>query len=389
MTTTAIDQNVIATYKRWPVEFESGRGCKLYDSAGREYLDLVAGLAVVSVGHGHPRVIAAAKDQLDRLVHVSNLYVTRPQQDLAAKLASITSGMRSFFCNSGAEAVESAIKLARKHGGPHGRSRIVAFDGAFHGRTLGALTATGQPGKKESFEPLLPGFTHVPYGDIGAVEAAVTDDVAAVLVEPIQGEAGVVMPPDGFHRDLRALCDERGVLVIADEVQTGVARTGAWFASELFDLRPDVMCLAKGLAAGLPIGVCLAVPSIASSFVPGDHASTFGGGPVQCAAALAVLEVVEDEGLIERAARLGGVFKSAFSGTTGAIEEVRGAGLLIGIELDAPKAHAVAALCLEKGVLVNDAAPDVVRICPPLVISDDEVATAIEVVQSCIGEVCG
>ena len=384
MTTPLVDEHVMGTYKRWPVEFVAGNGCTLTDADGRDYLDLVAGLAVTSVGHAHPHVAAAVAEQVRQLVHVSNLYATRPQQDLAARLASLTGGMQSFFCNSGAEAVECALKLARKAAGP-GRYGIVAATGGFHGRTFGALSATGQPGKKEAFEPVVPGFVHVPYDDVTAIEAAVGPDVAAVIIEPIQGEAGVVVPAADYVAQVRRICDANGVLLILDEVQTGIGRTGAMFAFERTGITPDIVCLAKGLAAGLPIGACLATREVAAAFVPGDHATTFGGGPVQCAAALAVLAVIDEEGLVANAERVGKTMKDALAGATGVIE-VRGEGLLIGAVLGWAGAREVAAECLKRGILVNDAAPDVVRLCPPLVISEDEAIRGVREVRAVIEE---
>lgn len=384
MTTVNIDEHVMPTYRRWPIMIESGSGCMVRDVNGTTYLDLVAGLAVTSVGHAHPRVVEAIAEQAARLIHVSNLYGTGPQQELAERLAGLTGGMLSFFCNSGAEAIECALKLARKHGGP-GKFRIVAADGGFHGRTFGALSATGQPGKRAAFEPTVPGFTHVPYDDIAALEEAVGQDCAAVLLEPIQGEAGVVVPSAGYLAAARAACDRVGALLILDEVQTGIGRTGRWFASEHFGVTPDVVCVAKGLAGGLPIGACLAAPEVAS-FEPGDHATTFGGGPVQCAAAIAVLQVIEDEGLIERATRLGDLIRNRLVSVPG-VAEVRGLGLLIGIRLVEEKARDVASLALERGVLVNDAAPNVVRLCPPLVITEAEANDGAGIVAGAISEV--
>ncbi|MDQ3957192.1 MAG: aminotransferase class III-fold pyridoxal phosphate-dependent enzyme, partial [Actinomycetota bacterium] len=280
-------ESLMPAYRRWPVRFVEGRGSTLVDSGGREYLDLVAGIAVVGVGHCHPRVTGAIHAQSSRLVHVSNLYETEPARELAHRLAALTGGMRAFFCNSGAEAVECALKLARRHGGA--RRRIVAATGGFHGRTLGALSVTGQPHKQAPFEPLIGAVTHVPFGDARALEASLGDDVAAVLLEPIQGEAGVVVPPDGYLARARAACDATGALLILDEVQTGLGRTGRWFAFEHEGVVPDVVCLAKALGNGLPVGACLARPGV--SFEPGDHGSTFGGGPVVAAAACAVLDV--------------------------------------------------------------------------------------------------
>ena len=386
MTRTSLDDHVMTTYRRWPVAISSGSGSVVYDTAGIAYLDLVAGLAVASVGHCHPRVVDAISEQASRLIHVSNLYGTEPQSDLAARLAALT-GMRTFFCNSGAEAVECAIKLARKDAG-EGKHRIIAAIAAFHGRTYGALSATGQPAKKLPFEPVVPGFTHVPYDDVRALEQAISEDCAAVLLEPIQGEAGVVVPAPDYLRHVRAICDAAGVLLIVDEVQTGIGRTGEWFGHQHFGVEPDVMCLAKGLGAGLPIGACLATPEVAASFLPGDHATTFGGGPVPCAAANAVLQVIEDEALLANATRTGALIAQRLRGTPG-VAEVRGLGLLLGVQLETPKANAVAALALERGVLVNDATPDVVRICPPLVLSEQEAVTGADVVRQAITEVIG
>jgi acetylornithine aminotransferase len=313
------------------------------------------------------------------------LYETRPQKELAARLAGLTGGMRSFFCNSGAEAIECAIKLARKAAGPH-RSRIIAATGGFHGRTMGALAATGQPAKWVGFEPLLPGFTHVPFGNVAAIEAELAADVAAVLLEPIQGEAGVIVPSPDYLQDVRALCDRAGALLILDEVQTGLARTGAWFAYEHSGIVPDILCLAKALAGGLPIGVCLARPEVAAAFVPGDHGSTFGGGPVQCAAANVVLDVIETEGLIERAASSGGLLSEGLRRISSG-QEVRGVGLLIAVQLDGPVARDVASAAFDRGLLVNDAAPNVVRFCPPLVITEQEINRALTILEEVWHEV--
>ncbi|MDP9067174.1 MAG: acetylornithine transaminase [Actinomycetota bacterium] len=376
---------MLSTYRRWPVEFERGSGSTLYDADGRPYLDLVAGLAVASVGHAHPDVTAAIARQAARLVHVSNLYTTAPQRDLAYRLMSLSGGMRSFFCNSGAEAVECGIKLARKWGGPQRRG-IVAARGGFHGRTLGALSVTGQPSKADAFEPLLPRVTHVAFDDVDALERVVGDDAAALIVEPIQGEAGIIVPHGRYLAEVRELCDRAGCLLIVDEVQTGVGRTGSWFAFEATGIVPDIVCVAKGLGGGLPIGACLAVPPVAEAFAFGDHGSTFGGGPVQSAAALAVLDVIEREGLLERArvagARLRDGLGSIF-GTGG----VRGRGLLLGVALGSDTGSRLAAAALQRGVLVNDVAPDVIRICPPLVISDDEIERGLDLLEEAWDEV--
>ncbi len=368
------------TYKRWPVTIVSGAGSIVVDKSGRSYLDLIGGLAVAGVGHCHPKVVEAVTEQSSKLMHVSNLYSTEPQEALAARLSELTGGYRSFLANSGAEAVECAVKLARRHGGP-GRARIIATEGGFHGRTLGALTLTGQPTKQQPFRPLLPEVGHIPYDDAGALQDALDTDVAAVVLEPIQGEAGVRVPSDDYLTIARKLCDEAGALLVLDEVQTGIGRTGRWFAFEDAGVRPDVICLAKALAGGLPIGVCLATPEVAASFRPGDHASTFGGGPVQCAAALAVLEVVEEEGLLERAIIAGEAFRTGLEKIFGSAAIVRGRGLLIGAEFDSELARPIAAAALEKGVLVNDATPHVLRLAPPLVVTDAEVERGLEILR--------
>lgn len=372
--------SIMDTYKRWPVTIVSGAGSIVVDKSGRSYLDLIGGLAVAGVGHCHPKVVEAVTEQSSKLMHVSNLYSTEPQEALAARLSELTGGYRSFLANSGAEAVECAVKLARRHGGP-GRARIIATEGGFHGRTLGALTLTGQPTKQQPFRPLLPEVGHIPYDDAGALQDALDTDVAAVVLEPIQGEAGVRVPSDDYLTIARKLCDEAGALLVLDEVQTGIGRTGRWFAFEDAGVRPDVICLAKALAGGLPIGVCLATPEVAASFRPGDHASTFGGGPVQCAAALAVLEVVEEEGLLERAIIAGEAFRTGLEKIFGSAAIVRGRGLLIGAEFDSELARPIAAAALEKGVLVNDATPHVLRLAPPLVVTDAEVERGLEILR--------
>jgi acetylornithine aminotransferase len=372
------------TYRRWPVRFVEGQGCTLTDADGRTYLDLVAGLAVTSVGHCHPHVTDAIARQAGRLVHVSNLYETEPAAALAERLADLSGGMQSSFCNSGAEAVECALKLARRHGGR--RRGIVAADDGFHGRTMGALAATGQPAKRAPFEPLIGAVGHVPYGDLDALAAALTPDVAAVILEPIQGEAGVVVPPDGYLAEVRAACDAAGALLVLDEVQTGVGRTGSWFAYEHDGVTPDVVCLAKGLAGGLPIGACLARPAVAAAFAPGDHGSTFGGGPVQAAAALAVIEVIEEEGLLRRAQVAGDRLRQGLRRIFPEAE-VRGRGLLIGVALGGRVARPLAASALRRGLLVNDAAPGVLRLAPPLVVTDAEIDHALSIPEEAWDEI--
>ncbi|HVF53789.1 MAG TPA: acetylornithine transaminase [Actinomycetota bacterium] len=384
----AISDPIMATYRRWDVDIASGRGATLTTEDGRQLIDLLGGIAVCATGHCHPRVTQAIRDQAEKLVHVSNLYRSRPQRDLAHRLSELSGGSVAYFANSGAEAIECALKLARKKATLTGKRKpvIVATEGGFHGRTFGALAATGQPHKQEPFAPMLAGFVHVPYGDSTALTAALTDDVVAVLVEPIQGEAGVVVPPEGYLADVRAACDRADALLILDEIQTGLGRTGAWFAYESSGIQPDVVCLAKALGGGLPIGVCLARPEVASLLEPGDHGSTFGGGPVQCAAALSVLDVIESEDLIDRARVFGSILmhrlQVIFDGAS-----IRGRGMLIGIELPSPLAHEVAASALEHGVLVNDATPSVIRLAPPLVITEPELEAGLRGLEAAWAQV--
>jgi acetylornithine/N-succinyldiaminopimelate aminotransferase len=379
---TSVRDFTMQTYLRWPVTFVEGRGATLFDDAGTPYLDLVAGIAVTSVGHAHPLVADAIAQQARTLMHVSNLYGTRPQLELAERLAGISGGKLSFFTNSGAEAIEAALKLARKWGMRErgaGTFRVVAAENSFHGRTFGALAATGQAKKRAAFEPLPPGFTHIAFGDAAALEEAMSSDVAAVLLEPIQGEGGVVVPPADYLQRARALCDRYGALLILDEIQTGLGRTGRWFAHEHFAVEPDVVCLAKALGGGLPIGACLARPGVADAFAPGDHATTFGGGPVQCAAALAALDVIEHEGLLERSSSLGEALLAGLRQIAPEGSRVRGLGLLIGIELPEATARRVAEEAFDRGVLINDATPHVVRLAPPLVITEEDIERALDV----------
>lgn len=389
MTLTRSSESIMNTYLRWPVEFVRGSGASLFDDADKRYIDMTAGLAVANVGHAHPVVAAAIAEQAAKLVHVSNLYGTGPQKHLADLLHGITGGKKSFFCNSGAETIECAIKLARKvarNSGHAGIPKIVSTHGSFHGRTFGALAATGQPAKQEPFRPMLEGFEHVPFGDLDALRDAMDDDVIAVLLEPIQGEGGVVVPPPDYLAGARALCDEYAALLIFDEVQTGMGRTGRWFASEHFGVDPDVVCLAKGLAAGLPIGVCMATPTVASAFSPGDHATTFGGGPVQCAAAIATMEVIEDEGLLVRATTRGQMLRDGLCRIFGE-PSVRGLGLMLAVQLKSDDARAVCAGALERGLLVNDVTPSTLRFTPPLVITEAAIVDALHIVQEVAHEI--
>ncbi|MBW3601606.1 MAG: acetylornithine transaminase [Actinobacteria bacterium] len=371
---------LLPTYPRYPVEFVSGRGARLVDADGREYLDFLSGLAVTSLGHSHPAVAAAVADQAARLVHVSNLYYTAPQVDLAERLRATLGwpDAKAFLCNSGAEANEAAIKLARRHGKARDPDKVgvVALRGGFHGRTLAALALTGNPAKHAPYQPLGDWVTHVPHDDAAALVAAVDDRTCAVWVEAVQGEGGVRPVPDEVLRAARAACDRVGALLVCDEVQTGVGRLGAWYGWQTTPVEPDVVCLAKALANGLPIGAVVARGAAASAFSTGDHASTFGGGPVVCAAALAVLETMGRDGLVERARHAGeGLAGALWSLADGhdLATGVRGRGLLQALTLREPVAPRVTSEALGRGLVVNAVTPDAVRLAPPLIVGDDEI----------------
>jgi acetylornithine/N-succinyldiaminopimelate aminotransferase len=375
MNMSATRAPLLPTYARTDVKFVRGNGAWLEDDEGRHYLDLVGGIAVVGLGHLHPAPLAAAHAQLDKLWHVSNLYWTKPMTQLAGLLSERFGGASTFFCNSGAEAIESALKYARK---ATGKTGIVALENSFHGRTLGALSATGQPAKRASFEPLVPGVRFAKLNDSGSLAAAVDDDTACILIEPIQGEGGIHPARPEFLARVRDLADERGALLVFDEVQTGVGRTGTFFAWQRLGTKPDVVTLAKGLANGLPIGALLVADEMADAFEPGDHASTFGGNPVACAAACAVVETLDDA-LLANVVRRGGDLARRLERLPGAVE-VRGAGLLLGLELDRVAGDVIAS-CLEKGVLVGSAGERVLRLSPPLTINDEELSQALTVLE--------
>ncbi|MDH5312908.1 MAG: aminotransferase class III-fold pyridoxal phosphate-dependent enzyme [Actinomycetota bacterium] len=366
------------TYARYPVTLVRGAGTRVWDEGGREFLDFAGSLGVNALGHSHPAWLAAVRDQLGMLDMVSNLYATSPQTELARRLAALmpVPDARVFFCNSGAEANEAAIKLARKRGIALGRPAIVALEGSFHGRTIAALAATGQPGKRAAFEPLVDWFRFVPPGDLDALAAAMTDDVGAVLLEPVMGEGGVRPLEDTYLRDVRRLCSERDALLVADEVQSGVGRCGDWAALHHSGVMADVLTLAKALGGGLPAGAMLARESI--SFAPGDHASTFGGGPVVSAGALAVLDTIEREHLLARARAIGEMLPVAAvaAAPADAVVEARGRGCLWGFQLPRPVADEAVVAMIDEGVLASAAGPDVVRMSPPLIASDDDVEIA-------------
>jgi predicted acetylornithine/succinylornithine family transaminase len=363
-----VPTSVLPVYARADVTLVDGEGCWLTAADGTRYLDFAAGIAVVALGHGHPAPLAAAHAQLDRLWHVSNLYWTEPMTRLADLLSDRFGGAQAFFCNSGAEAIEAAIKYARKATGKPG---IVALENSFHGRTMGALSATGQPAKRAAFEPLVPGVSFAELNDVASLEAAVGPDTGLIIVEPVQGEGGVNPAAPGFLAAAADLAAEHRALLCFDEVQTGVGRTGTFFAFEQLGVRPHLTTLAKGLANGLPIGVLLSGDHAPKGFEPGDHASTFGGNPVVCAAGCAVVETVDEELLAnvrERSAQLAGALP------------VRGAGLLLGLETAGPASKTVSA-CLDAGLLVTSAGPTTLRLTPPLTVTPDEVSQAISILQ--------
>ena len=365
-------------YTRNPVTFIRGEGCRLYDDTGKEYLDFLGGIAVAVLGHAHPAVTQAITAQAGRLLHVSNLFHTQSQALLGERLSKATTGGKIFFCNSGTEANEAAIKLVRKWSRlrkPEGSYTIAVLDGSFHGRTYGGLSATGQTKFHEGFGPMLPGFVIVPFGDLDALKKTIEAGACAFLVEPIQGESGVRMLPDGFLEKAGMLCRETGTLLVTDEIQTGMGRTGTFLASERYGVMPDIVTLAKGLANGMPLGALVAREEIAEAFGPGSHGSTFGGNPVCCAASLAVLDEILSSGFLGLVERKGRRFMEGLKGIAASrsdVLEVRGAGLMIGMEMKV-ETRPIAAKCLEAGLIVNSAGNNVLRFLPPLIVTDEEI----------------
>ena len=384
--------HLMNTYSRLPVAFSHGSGTWLFDAHGRRYLDALAGIAVSTLGHGHPRLVRAIADQAGRLIHTSNLYRVTEQEQLADKLADIAGMEEVFFCNSGCEANEAAIKLARMYGHAQGIEvpNIVVMDKAFHGRTLATLSATGNRKVQAGFEPLVSGFVRVPFDDLAAVEHVVQNNrsVVAVLMEPIQGEGGINVADEAYLQGLRRICDAQGWLLMVDEVQCGIGRTGKWFAHQHSGIRADVMTLAKGLGSGVPIGACLTAGKAAGVFKPGNHGSTFGGNPLASTAALTTLAVIEEDGLMPRAHTLGESirdgFRRALEGIAG-VASIRGDGLMIGIELDRP-CTALVEQALHKGLLINVTAERVVRLLPPLVFSDADARHLVDALAPLIRE---
>ncbi len=374
------------TYGERVISIVRGKGTKVWDSHGKEYLDLIAGIAVSTLGHCHPEIVDAIRKQAEILIHASNLYYTRPQAELGKKLIENSFADKVFFCNSGAEANEAAIKLSRKFG--NGKYEIITMEGSFHGRTIVTLTATGQEKIKKGFAPLIPGFKHVPFNDLSAVEKVIGDKTIAVMIEPVQGEGGVRAAEAEFIVGLRRLCDERNLLLILDEIQCGLGRTGKLFAYEHYGIEPDIMTLAKPLGGGLPLGAALATERVSEVFTPGSHASTFGGNPVACSAGAATLEVILKENLAERAKTTGKyLFEKLcrLKEKHNLISDVRGKGLMVGIELNTPCKEIVKE-CALRGVLLNCTVETVIRFLPPLIVTEEEIDAGIKVLGEVLNE---
>ncbi|MGD2270892.1 MAG: acetylornithine transaminase [Desulfobacterales bacterium] len=382
------DTVIAATYKRFPLVLTRGKGCTVWDSAGRSYTDFVAGIAVCNLGHAHPRIAQAVSQQVQTLVHVSNLYYTLPQTEVAAWLVENSFADKVFFCNSGAEANEAAIKLARKHfkdKGETSRFHIIAMEQSFHGRTMAALSATGQKKIRQGFDPTLQGFEFVPFNDSRALANSINPSTCAVLLEPIQGEGGIRCPDPDYLKEVRKLCSDAGILLIFDEIQTGMGRTGKLFAYENFGIEPDIMTLAKALANGLPVGAMLAKDFVADAFGPGAHASTFGGTPLVTAAALEVLKTLKEEDMVGRCRDVGAYFKQQLlwlQRQHEIIAEVRGYGLLLGLELKI-EGQSLVDKCMQKGFLINCIQDNILRFVPPLIVAEEE----IDALVSCLDEI--
>ncbi len=376
---------VAQTYARFPIALVRGKGVRLWDANGKEYLDLVGGLAVNSLGHNHPAVIRTIQKQAGKLIHVTNLYHNAPQSELARELCRHSFADRVFFGNSGAEANEAAIKLARRYGKERlgGKYEVISTLNSFHGRTLATLTATGQEKIRAGYDPLPSGFRHVPFNDLGAMKKAIGKRTAAILVEPIQGEGGVVVPAEGYLRGLRKLCDQRGILLIFDEIQVGMGRTGKLFAYEHYGVKPDIMTLAKALGGGLPIGAMLAREDVAKSFVPGTHASTFGGNPLVCSVGGAVLKTLLEGGVLKNCVQMEKIFLKGLQSLKDRfpfIREVRGKGLILGMELEDNGSHIVEE-CMQEGLLINCTANKVLRFLPPLIIGKRDIARGLAILE--------
>jgi len=394
-TLNLFDKYVMANYKRYPIVLVRGAGSYVWDADGRRYIDLFPGWGVNGIGHCHPRVVAAIREQAGKLLHVANNFFMEPQARLAQLVSERSFGGQCFFCNSGAEANEGAMKLARRHAwvsrkeGEPLRYKVITAYNSFHGRTLAAVTATAQAKYHQGFHPLPAGFTYVPYDDADAVAKVADDETCAVLVEPIQGEGGINVPSDGYLSALRKLCDERHVLLIFDEVQTGVGRTGKWFGYQHWGVAPDIMTLAKALGGGLAIGAMAARPEIAKALVPGTHASTFGGNPIACAGGIAAFEAIEHEGLLENARRIGEQVMgrmAALAKRLGLIRQVRGKGSMIGVDLDRP-GEEIVKRCMADGLLINCTHDHVLRLLPSMAATEREIAEGLDILERVLATV--
>ena len=376
------DKYVIANYGRLPRVIVRGEGCYLYDADGNKILDMFPGWAVSALGHCHPKVVAALRKQAGELLHIDNTFYSEPQGQLAKLLSERAFGGKCFFCNSGAEANEAAMKLARLYTAKE-KYKFITAEGSFHGRTFATVTATAQPKYHEGFLPLLPGFSYIPFNDVAALESAFSDEVAAVMVEPIQGEGGINVATEEFLQAIRRLCDENGAVMILDEVQTGIGRTGKWFAYQHFDVEPDIITMAKALGGGVAIGAMMAKPELAAVLTPGKHASTFGGNCIACAAGIAVIEAIEEDNLLQNAAQLGQYTKDKLlqlKQKHSVIDSVRGIGMMIGVQLTGPGA-AIVDKCLEQGLRINCTHDTVLRFMPPMIATKEQIDRAIEIVD--------
>jgi len=388
-TVELFDKYVISNYKRLPRVIVKGEGCWLYDADGNKILDMFPGWAVSGIGHCHPKVVDAIRNQAAELLHIDNTFCSEPQGKLAQLLSERAFGGKCFFCNSGAEANEAALKLARLHTSQQ-KYKFITFEGSFHGRTFATVTATAQPKYHEGFLPLLPGFIYAPFNDVAALESAFSDEVAAVMVEPIQGEGGINIAAAEFLRAIRRLCDENGAIMILDEVQTGIGRTGKWFAYQHFDVEPDIITMAKALGGGVAIGAMMAKEEIAASLTPGTHASTFGGNCLACAAGIAVIEAIEEDSLLQNAAELGQYAKDKLLELKQKhfiIDSVRGIGLMIGVQLTKPGKEIVDK-CLEKGLRINCTNETVLRFMPPMIVTKDQIDQAVDILDAVLTESC-
>lgn len=386
-TISLFDKYVIANYKRLPRVIVRGQGCYLYDAEGNEILDMFPGWAVSGIGHCHPRVVEAIRKQAGELLHIDNTFYSEPQGKLAKLLGERAFGGKSFFCNSGAEANEAALKLARLYT-DKGKYKFITAEGSFHGRTFATLTATAQPKHHEGLLPLMPGFVYVPFNDVKALESAFGDEVAAVMVEPIQGEGGINVASEEYLQAIRQKCDQNGAVMILDEVQTGMGRTGKWFGYQHFEVVPDIITMAKALGGGVAIGAMMAAEEIAAVLVPGKHASTFGGNALACAAAIATIEAIEEENLLENAQQQGQYLMgklAALKDKHFVVDHVRGKGLMIGIQLTGPGSKIVDR-CLEKGLRINCTQDTVLRLMPPMIVTSEQIDRAVDILDGVLSE---